>query len=160
MSAIPNSPAVMSLSEFKHIVRIAGKDLDGGKKLAAALADLKGVGYNLAVAIINTLRLDGRMRIGYLSEREISEIEEALKDLSKLGLPSWTYNRRKDVISGMNIHLLGADLEYTIKSDIEREKSVGSWRGVRHSLGLKVRGQRTRTTGRKGITVGVRKKAR
>ncbi|MEM4165256.1 MAG: 30S ribosomal protein S13 [Nitrososphaerales archaeon] len=54
---------------------------------------------------------------------------------------------------------MGADLELAVKNDIEREKMVGSWRGIRHSLGLKVRGQRTRTTGRKGRTVGVRKSA-
>ncbi|MEM1533417.1 MAG: 30S ribosomal protein S13, partial [Desulfurococcaceae archaeon] len=43
---------------------------------------------------------------------------------------------------------------------IEREKRIKSYRGIRHSLGLKVRGQRTRTTGRIGGTVGVRKQRR
>jgi len=50
-------------------------------------------------------------------------------------------------------------LDLAIKNDVEAEKNVQSWTGVRHSLGLKVRGQRTRTTGRKGRTVGVRKAA-
>lgn len=69
------------------------------------------------------------------------------------------YNRRKDIDSGTNIHRFGSDLDFTIKNDVEREKNLLSWRGVRHSLGLKVRGQRTRTTGRKGRTVGVKKSA-
>jgi small subunit ribosomal protein S13 len=147
------------LSEFRHIVRIKGKDLDGSKKLVAALADLKGVGLNLAYAIINALRLDPKARLGSLSEAEINEIEKGLSDPSRIGIPAWKLNRRKDPTDGLNYHLIGADLEFAVRSDIEREKMIGSWRGVRHSLGLKVRGQRTRTTGRKGRTVGVRKSA-
>ena len=38
-------------SEFRHLVRISGRDLDGGKKLIVALSDLKGVGYNFANVI-------------------------------------------------------------------------------------------------------------
>ncbi|MEM2885380.1 MAG: 30S ribosomal protein S13, partial [Thermoproteota archaeon] len=33
------------------------------------------------------------------------------------------------------------------------------WKGLRHSLGLKVRGQRTKTTGREGRTLGVSRRA-
>jgi 2,3-bisphosphoglycerate-independent phosphoglycerate mutase len=42
--------------------------------------------------------------------------------------------------------------------NIEREKKIKSWRGIRHALGLKVRGQRTATTGRVGMTVGVKRR--
>ncbi|MEM3670025.1 MAG: 30S ribosomal protein S13, partial [Nitrososphaerota archaeon] len=54
---------------------------------------------------------------------------------------------------------VGPDLELNIKENIQREMRIKSWRGVRHSLGLKVRGQRTRTTGRKGGPVGVARRA-
>jgi len=37
-------------------------------------------------------------------------------------------------------------------------KKIKCWRGIRHRLGLKVRGQRTKTTGRTGMTIGVRRK--
>ena len=144
-------------SEFKHIVRIAGRDLRGEKKLVSGLSELKGVGPNLACALINALRLDGKYRLGFLTDRQISDIEESIPDLAKLGIPNWKLNRRKDVVTGSNIHQIGPDLDYSVKNDIEREKNTGSWRGVRHSLGLKVRGQCTRTTGRKGRTIGVRK---
>ncbi|GBC74882.1 30S ribosomal protein S13 [archaeon HR06] len=147
-------------TEFKYIVRIAGRDLDGSKKLAAALADIKGVGWNLAHAIINYLKLDPKLRLGFLTEEQINLLENAIKDLTKLKLPSWYFNRRKDLESGVDTHLVGNELEFSVKMDIEREKLMNSWRGVRHSLGLKVRGQRTRTTGRKGKTVGVRKGAK
>jgi len=56
------------------------------------------------------------------------------------------------------MHLVGATLLFYVKEDIEREKRIKSWRGIRHAYGLKVRGQRTRTTGRAGITVGVKRK--
>jgi small subunit ribosomal protein S13 len=144
-------------SEFKHIVRIAGRDLRGGKKLVSALSELKGVGPNLASALINVLRLDGKYRLGFLSDRQISDIEESLPDLAKFGIPNWALNRRKDIVTGSSLHQIGSDLDYSIKNDVEREKNTGSWRGIRHSLGLKVRGQCTRTTGRKGRTIGVRK---
>ena len=45
-----------------------------------------------------------------------------------------------------------------VRKDIEIMKKIRSWKGIRHSLGLKVRGQRTRTTGRLGLTVGVKRK--
>jgi small subunit ribosomal protein S13 len=79
--------------------------------------------------------------------------------LTKIGIPAWALNRRKDPETGSNFHLMGSDLDFVLKADIDRERFVGSWRGIRHSLGLKVRGQRTRTTGRKGRTIGVRKAA-
>ncbi len=147
----------MSMQEFRHIVRVVGKDVDGRKNVTVALAELNGVGYNFAYALLNTLGIDHNTRIGYLPEDAITAIENALKDPLSIGFPAWYLNRRNDIESGKDIHLLASDLEFAIKNDIEREKSLMSWRGYRHMYGLKVRGQRTRTTGRKGGTVGVRK---
>ncbi len=146
-------------SEFRHLVRISGRDLDGGKKLIAALSDLKGVGYNFANVITTKLDVDPRVRLGTLSEEKVKEIEAAIQSASKAALPNWYYNRRNDPETGEAKQLLGADLDFIQKNDVEDEKNIQSWKGVRHSLGLKVRGQRTRTTGRKGRTVGVRKAA-
>ncbi len=53
--------------------------------------------------------------------------------------------------------MITSDIAFTVRNDIEREKATNSWRGFRHMYGLKVRGQRTRTTGRKGGAVGVAK---
>jgi len=131
--------------------------LDGTKKLIPAIAEIKGVGDSFAGAMAVALKLDSRTRLGQLNDRQLQQIETALKDPNSLNLPAWLVNRRKDVDSGSNIHRIGSDLDFMIKNDIDREKNVLSWRGVRHSLGLKVRGQRTRTTGRKGRTVGVKK---
>jgi len=144
-------------SEFRHLVRISGRDLEGGKKLIVALSDLKGVGYNFANVITTKLSLDPRVRLGTLSEEQVKQIEEAITSTSKAALPRWYYNRRNDPETGEARQLLGSDLDFVQRNDIEDEKNIQSWKGVRHGLGLKVRGQRTRTTGRKGRTVGVRK---
>jgi small subunit ribosomal protein S13 len=146
------------VQEFRHLVRISGRDLDGGKKLIIALSDLKGIGYNFANVITTKLSLDPRVRLGALTDEQVKEIEEAIQS-TRSGLPEWYYNRRNDPETGDAKQLLGADLDFIQKNDIEAEKNVQSWKGIRHSLGLKVRGQRTRTTGRKGRTVGVRKAA-
>jgi small subunit ribosomal protein S13 len=58
---------------------------------------------------------------------------------------------------GSNNHMITSDLDFAASNDIEREKLVMSWRGYRHMFGLRVRGQCTRTTGRRGGAVGVKK---
>lgn len=142
---------------FRHIVRIAGMDVDGSMPLVHGLARIKGVGIRLATACSIKLGLDPRMKIGYLSDDDVSRIEEFLRDPPRFGIPKWMLNRRKDYETGLDKHLIGSDLILTARRDIEREIRIGSWRGVRHSLGLKVRGQRTHTTGRVGPVVGVTK---
>ncbi len=146
-------------TEFRYLVRIRGKDLEGRKKVVAALSDLRGVGDNFAQDIVNSLGLDPKMRLGTISDSQLKDLEKALTDGSSLKVPQWAYNRRRDPETGETKQLVGSDLDFALKTDLDREKTVQSWRGVRHSLGLKVRGQRTRTTGRKGRTVGVRKSA-
>ncbi len=148
-----------SAQEFRHLVRIAGRDLDGSKKLIVAISDLRGVGYNFASVVTSRLGLDPRVRLGTLNEEQVREVEKAIQNAAKSSLPGWYYNRRADPDTGETKQLLGSDLDFVIKGDIDDEKNIQSWKGVRHSLGLKVRGQRTRTTGRKGRTVGVRKAA-
>lgn len=147
----------MSAQEYRHIVRIVGKDIAGEKKLLVGLTDIKGVGYNFANAIIGMLNLNPNSNIGFLSEDDVNTIEKALKDLVTAKFPDWMLNRRKDLETGKTFHLLTSDVAFTVRNDIEREKQTNSWRGFRHTFGLKVRGQRTRTTGRKGASVGVRK---
>ena len=107
--------------------------------------------------MLNTLQIDPELRVGFLSESEVSVIENGIKNPEKVGIPQWFLNRRKDVESGTTTHIITTDWDVTVHNDIEREKGVMSWRGFRHMMGLKVRGQRTRTTGRKGGAVGVKK---
>lgn len=150
----------MSVTSFRYIVRVAGIDIDGNLKVAYGLSKIKGVGVTLAYAICRKLSIDPESRIGNLTENDVKRIEEALTNLKGLNMPSWMYNRRKDFETGKDFHLIGSDLIMAVRKDIELMKKIKSWRGIRHGLGLKVRGQRTRTTGRLGITVGVKRKRR
>jgi small subunit ribosomal protein S13 len=143
---------------FRYIIRIAGTDLKGSEKLAFALDSIEGVSTRTACAAIKLARLDPEMRTGYLSDSQAKELERIIQDLSKMGIPSWLLNRRKDIATGKDIHLIGPDLKLATRMDIERMKATKSWKGIRHALGLKARGQHTRTTGRTGQTVGVSKK--
>lgn len=147
----------LASQEYRHIVRIAGKDVPGAKKMIIGVSQVRGIGYNFAKAILDVLKIDQNSNVGFLSESQVEAIEKAMKNPSSLNVPSWFLNRRKDMDSGSDLHLITSDIEFNVRNDIEREKNTSSWRGFRHTYGLKVRGQRTRTTGRKGGAVGVRK---
>ena len=143
--------------EYQHMIRILGNDIPGDKKMLVGLSQIKGVGYMFANTILSFLKINSNQRGGHLSTEHIKSIESIIKNPSSSDFPSWFLNRRKDVETGEDIHLLTSDIAFTVRNDIEREKTTGSWRGYRHMYGLKVRGQRTRCTGRKGGAVGVAK---
>jgi len=146
--------------EFRHIVRVTDTDIDGTLKVGYALTKIKGVSISLANAILKKAEVNPEIRLGLLSEEQVRKIEEILENPAKYGIPNWLLNRRKDLETGKDLHLLSSDLVLRTKMDIDLMKKIKSWRGYRHAHGLKVRGQRTRTTGRTGKTVGVRKKRR
>ena len=75
------------------------------------------------------------------------------------GIPQWMLNRQYDVRSGEYKQIIGTEIDMTLRDDINRLKKIRSKRGIRHNRGLKVRGQRTRTTGRHGVVVGYMKRA-
>ena len=147
----------MSSQEFRHIVRIAGKDIPGAKKTIIGISQVKGIGYSFAKSILDILKINPNSNVGFLTESQVEEIEKAMRNPSSVNIPAWFLNRRKDMDSGSNLHLITSDIDFNVRNDVEREKGMNSWRGFRHTYGLKVRGQRTRTTGRKGGAVGVRK---
>lgn len=132
--------------------------MDGTKKLVYALTEIKGIGIRLANVIIDRANLHPDTRLGFLTDSEVEHIEDLIEKPSENGIPSWFFNRRKDRETGNNLHLISPDIELQVKSDIERMKKTKSWKGYRHSYGLKVRGQRTKTTGRSQKAVGVKKK--
>lgn len=144
--------------EFRHILRIADTDIDGTKKVVYALLDIRGVGTRLANVIIEKAGVNPKTRAGLLSDTEAKRIGDIIEHPLKHDVPSWLLNRRKDPDTGKNVHFTGPDLVLKTKADIEQMKELGSWRGYRHAYGLKVRGQRTRTTGRTGRTLGVKRK--
>jgi small subunit ribosomal protein S13 len=141
--------------EFNYIVRLHGTNIDGTKMVPYALTEVKGVGVRLARAIVKQLALDPTERLGSLSDADVRRLEEAVENPQSIGLPTWMVNRRKDPMTGEDLHMLTSDLDLRNKDDIDLMRETRSWKGDRHSKGLKVRGQRTKTTARKGRSVGV-----
>jgi small subunit ribosomal protein S13 len=149
------------MTEFKGIVRIFGTDLKGDRSVELALTGIRGIGIMIARGIAHTINVSPQEKLGNLPDEKIEEIEEVLKHPHEHNIPSWMLNRRRDYTTGKDIHLVGADLIMTLRGDLNRLKKIRSYRGIRHELGLPVRGQRTKSSFRKGRTIGVsRKKAR
>lgn len=143
--------------EYRHIVRILGNDIPGEKKLLIGLTQIKGIGYNFATAILDVLKINNNLNVGDITDSDVQKIEAMITDPTSAGVPRWFLNRQKDIETGQDKHLLTSDIPFTLRNDIERERITASWRGYRHLSGLKVRGQRTRTSGRRGGAVGVAK---
>ena len=147
----------LSSQEYRHIVRIVGNDIPGERKLLVGLTQIKGIGYNFATAISSILKINANSNIGHLTEGNVQAIEKLILNPIEAKFPLWFLNRQRDIETGKDLHLLTSDIPFTLRNDIERERITASWRGYRHLSGLKVRGQRTRTSGRKGGAVGVAK---
>ncbi|RLF65464.1 MAG: 30S ribosomal protein S13 [Thermoplasmata archaeon] len=130
--------------EFRHIVRIAGTDLDGNRKVPYALAQIKGIGIMTGFAIVRALGIDPDKKIGELPEETIQRISDLLEKFTKT-LPPWLANRRKDYKTGEDMHLVSGDLDLAIRADINRLKRIRCYRGIRHEMGLPVRGQRNKS---------------
>ena len=144
--------------DFQYIVRISSRDLDGERTVQLALADLKGIGIRLSQMIIKELDLPANKKIGELSEKELDLLREYIDTKQYEGIPSWAYNHRGEMVTGDDLNLVSNDLDIQINDDINAMKKIKSYRGVRHEKGKKVRGQRTRSNGRHGLTMGVQRK--
>lgn len=144
--------------EFRHMLRIEGSDVAGTLKTVYALKEIKGISMSLSNAILRKANVNPDLRVGFLTESDVTKIEEIIEDPTKYNIPTWLFNRRKDSETGKDIHLTTSELVLKTKNDIEQQKEIRSWRGYRHAYGLKVRGQHTKTTGRAGKALGVKKK--
>ena len=80
-----------------------------------------------------------------------------LEDPQAFNIPTWFLNRNKDWTSGKSYQIYGSQVAITLRDDLERLKKIRSHRGLRHYWGIKVRGQHTKTTGRKGRTMAAKK---
>jgi small subunit ribosomal protein S13 len=127
---------------YYSIVRILQTDIPGHKKLLTGLTYIKGVSWAISNAVCKILKLDENKKISDLSETEINQITEFLKNPK---LPKFLLNRRNDFETGKDNHLIGTDLDMKKEFDIRRLKKIRSYRGLRHALGQPTRGQRTRS---------------
>ncbi len=143
--------------DFKHLVRISRKDVDGNKTIEHALTDIKGVGLSLSRSMTLKLGLNSTDKIGYINDDDVLKIQEIIENPKDFGIPEWMLNRRNDFETGETTHLIESDLVMTLRDDLNRMKKTRSYKGRRHEVGLPVRGQRTKSTFRKGSSVGVKR---
>ena len=130
------------------LIRVASKDIFGDKKVYVGLTEIRGISWMFSNAICRNLSIDKNKRIDELSEKEIKEIEDFISHPDS-PLLAFLKNRRKDNDSGIDKHLVGADLDLQKEFDIKGMKKMKSYRGIRHTLGQPVRGQRTKSNFRK-----------
>jgi small subunit ribosomal protein S13 len=144
--------------ELKHIVRILNTDLAGKRQVHMALTGIKGVGRRCARIFADKAGVDPRATLGLLPDAEIEKLKKVIEEEATGILPVWMVNRRGDIATGADKHIMGMDLTMTLREDLDLMKKMRSYKGIRHERGLRVRGQRTRSTGRTGAIVGVSRK--
>lgn len=104
------------------MARIAGVEITNDKKIWVSLQEIYGVGENKAKEICKGTKIDENTIVGDMSEDDLDKVRAYLdKNLQTEG-----------------------ELRQKEFRDIKRLKDIRSYRGLRHKLGLPVRGQRTR----------------
>ena len=146
--------------EVKYFVRIANTDLDGKKGIGHSLTRIKGISFMFSNMVCHLANVDKSKLTGILTDDEVKKIDDTIKDPVKAGAPLWILNRRFDPQEGTNSHLISSNLTFIQDNDVKLMKKIKTYRGLRHSLGLPVRGQKTRSNFRrnKGKVMGVIKK--
>ncbi|CAL4919510.1 unnamed protein product [Urochloa decumbens] len=124
--------------DFQHILRLLNTNVDGKQKIMFALTSIKGVGRRFSNIVCKKADID-------MNKRQFK-------------VPDWFLNRKKDYKDGRFSQVVSNALDMKLRDDLERLKKIRNHRGLRHYWGLRVRGQHTKTTGRRGKTVGVSKK--
>ncbi len=140
--------------DLQYFVRIGQTDLDGTKTVERSLSELNGVGRRTARLIADEADVDRTATFGRLDDDVIDEVVETVENYAE-EVPDWLNNRQSDFYTGETTHEIGNDLQLTRQHDINRMKMIDSYKGVRHKRGQKVRGQRTKSTGRTEGTIGV-----
>ncbi|WVZ62077.1 hypothetical protein U9M48_011864, partial [Paspalum notatum var. saurae] len=157
----PPTAAAMSLiagEDFQHILRLLNTNVDGKQKIMFALTSIKGVGRRFSNIVCKKADIDMNKRAGELSTEELERLMTVVANPRQFKVPDWFLNRKKDYKDGRFSQVVSNALDMKLRDDLERLKKIRNHRGLRHYWGLRVRGQHTKTTGRRGKTVGVSKK--
>ena len=148
-------------------------NVNGKHKAPFALRIIKGMGRRFTILVLKIAQIDLNKRAGELREADIEKISDIMMRpigkyhlLPKLtllisieyGIPKWFLNRQRCLKDGTYSQLIANMVDTRLREDLERMKKARQHRGLRHYLGIKVRGQKTKSTGRTGKTLGVTKK--
>jgi len=140
--------------DLRYFVRIGQTDLDGTKSVERSLTDMNGIGKRAARIIAEKADVDRQALFGALDDDDIEAVVEKVEGYAD-EVPEWLTNHQNDFYSGESTHETGNDLQMQRRADINRMQMIDSYKGVRHKRGQKVRGQRTKSTGRTEGTIGV-----
>jgi small subunit ribosomal protein S13 len=150
----PQDGSTEEEENLRYFVRIGQTDLDGTKSVERSLTDMNGIGKRTARIVAETAGVDRTATFGRLDEEDIDAVVSAVENLAD-EVPPWLTNRQSDFYTGETTHEIGNDLQQKRRHDINRMQMINSYKGVRHKRGQKVRGQRTKSTGRTEGTIGV-----
>ena len=101
---------------------------------------------------------DRSLRAGEITSEELERIVTIIQSPTQYKIPTWFLNRQRDIVDGKDSQVLANGMDSKLREDLERLKKIRAHRGLRHYWGLRDRGQHSKTTGRRGRTVGVSKK--
>jgi len=140
--------------DLRYFVRIGQTDLDGTKSVERSLTDMNGIGQRTARIVTEAADIDRTATFGLLEDDEIDSVVDVVENLDD-HMPEWMVNRQDDFFTGESSHIVGSEVEEQRRQDINRMQMIDSYKGIRHKRGQKVRGQRTKSTGRTEGTIGV-----
>lgn len=148
-SPMAKASSHFNTDEIQHIIRLYNTNIDGTKKTATALTKIKGIGKRIAAAFVSRAGISSGKRAGELTQDEIEKLQEVISDPQAAGIPSYMFNHQKDTTDGQDYHLVGVKLDADLRLNLEKGKRIKETRCLRLAAGLKVRGQRTKSNGRK-----------
>jgi small subunit ribosomal protein S13 len=143
--------------DIRYFVRIRNTDLDGTRSVQIALTKIPGIGRTTAMAISRLAKVNPLGVMGKLDDAGVDRLRQVVDGYGPQ-VPGWMLNRPADPYTGEGKHLLSTDVLIGKEDDVNRMRKIRCYRGIRHETGQKVRGQRTKSTGRTGTTVGVKRK--
>ena len=143
--------------DFSYIIRMADSDVDGLKPVELGLTEIAGVGRRTARQICQIANIEPKKLAGHLTDKEQDNLRTAIDEYAT-EVPWWMVNRQRDLHTNEDAHLFSQEVKLTEKDDISRLAAIKTYRGIRHRSGHKVRGQRLRSNGRSGLTLGVERK--
>ena len=115
-----------------------------------ALTGINGIGRRFSQLILRKADIDAAKRAGELSDEDIEKIVQIVRNPKEYKIPEWFLNRQKDFKTGEYRQNVANELQNALREDLVRLKKIRCHRGIRHYCKLKVRGQHTKTTGRRG----------
>ena len=140
---------VVPQDEFQHIIRLVNTNIDGKQNVMYALTKIQGIGRRFANLALKKAEVDIRKRCGELTNEELERVMQIVQNPREYKIPDWFLNRQRDIKDGKTSQAVANVLQVKLRDDIERLKKMRNHRGLRHYWMIRVRGQHTKTTGRR-----------